>query len=195
MENINFKKDNYYVFVDISGSLTDFDYINHVHGPYAKNITLHALKPQSVNALDFLLEKLEEQYDTKLIITSNCRNNFVSCLMHLSENGLVYDKPIFATDFVPGKRGKKIVNFMEQKGEKDFKYPKIPTILLKKLFDKNNSDFSKYVVIDDTKSAISKHIPKSRFIHTNQSHQSLTQEQVENYLQSIGLLKQQIQPE
>lgn len=192
----NNEKRPYYIFMDIDGTLYDNIYANQIHGPYLQYIEKPCLNPKSINAINFLLQTLENNYDTKLVITSGHRNNMSMCLQYLYDYGLKYDKPIFCTDFVPGTRGKKIIDYLNKDGKKLLTYPRLKTIFARKLYKKqDNQDFKDYVVIDDKKSIIRKHIPPERRIITNKEKQSLTMEQVIGYLTKIGIELENIELE
>ena len=181
--NIENKKQPYYIFMDIDGSMWDKAYGEYVHGPFLSGIDSPALKRSSIEAINVLTDTLEKHFDTKLVITSRRREYFQNCLMYLKRYGLKYDKPIFCTDFKPGDRGQKIVDFMQEKGEHNFSYPRLKNIFERIMYErKDNKDFKNYVVIDDTKSIIKKQIPPSRTILTNGKKESLTMQQVVDYL-------------
>ena len=184
MENI---KEKYYVFLSIDGALWDGQSAFQQHGPFAKEITKPVLKKSSVQAVNFLLENLENQFDTHLVITSRHRENMPSCVDYLTMNGLKYNKAFLCTPFVPGERGQKIIDFMEECGIRKFTYP-TKNKLIAKLFSRcENPDYSNFVVIDSNKKRISQQIPAERTIITNPKRQSLTQKQVEDYLQKINV--------
>lgn len=181
-------KQPYYVFMDIDGTLWDMEHATRVHGPFVPEIQIPRLKPESVAAINVMLENLEEKFDTKLVITSGHRSDMAYCVRHLKLNGLKWDKPILCTPFTPGKRGEKIVNFMMDEGQTRFTYPTIGNLFERILYTKrNNQDFKNYVVIDDNKKAISKHIPPERRIVTNKRDGALTFDQVINYLCKNGI--------
>ena len=186
--NTQQKKQPYYVFMDIDGTLWDIESARSVHGPFLPEIALPTLKTESVAAINIMLENLEKRFDTKLVITSRHRSNMVECVNYLRFNGVTYYKPIYCTAFRPGLRGEKIVDFMENQGEKPFTYPTLGNLFERILYTKrNNQDFKNYVVIDDNKKAISKHIPPERRIVTNKRDGALTFDQVINYLCKNGI--------
>lgn len=181
--NLNEQKQPYYVFMDIDGTLWDVPHAMAKHGPFLKVIDFPTLKPSSVAAINLLLETLEERFDTRLVITSRHRENMVACVHNLEFNGFKYNKPIYCTPYIPGPRGQKIVDFMTEQGEKPFTYPTLNNLFSRILYTKkDNNDFKNYVVIDDKKSAIAKQIPPERRIITNLKKESLTHDQVINYL-------------
>ena len=113
------------------------------------------------------------------------------CIIYIKNFGLVFDKPIFATEFIEGARGKKILNTMKQDGLSPNKKPTVKDIVSNLLTcAKENYSFKNYVVINPKNSKISKYIPKEHLIVTDKIRNSLTQEQVNNYLSYIGLFNQ-----
>ena len=103
-------------------------------------------------------------------------------------NGLKWEKPILCTAFRPGPRGEKIVDFMQNLGERPFTYPTLKTLFGRILYtNRNNQDFKNYVVIDDNTKSISKHIPPERRITTNKRNGALSINQVITYLCKNGI--------
>ena len=188
MENNTQIKQPYYVFMDIDGTLWDKNYASFIHGPFVPEIQIPRLKPESVNAINVMLENLEERFDTRLVITSGHRSDMAYCVNHLKLNGLKWDKPILCTPFTPGDRGEKIVDFMINEGQTRFTYPTLGNLFSRILYtQKDNQDFTNYVVIDDNKKLISKQIPPERRIITNKKNHSLSLDQVITYLCKNGI--------
>ena len=186
--NINKSKQPYYVFMDIDGTLWDIESAHRVHGPFLSEIQFPSLKPESVTAINVMLENLDEKFDTRLVLTSRHRSSMAQCINHLNFNGLKWNKPILCTAFYPGPRGEKIVDFMQNHGERPFTYPTIKTLFGRILYTKrDNKDFKNYVVIDDDKKSISKHIPPERRIVTNKRNGALSLDQVIDYLCKNGI--------
>lgn len=183
MEEIKKEKQPYYIFMNIGGTLWDIEHIENVHGPFVNGIDRHILKPASVEAMNLLIDSLEEQFDTKLVITSSDRKDFAECVRHLKYNGLKYDKPIFRTAVSGLSRGYAIVDYLSTNKEAPLTYPKLKTIFGRIIYNNNESpnDFKNYVVLESIEKRISKEIPKSRRIITNM-HKALTDEQVIDFL-------------
>lgn len=122
-------KEKFYVFTDIDGTLNDINFINTVglsrikakHGEnYHEKISYpldyEFIDPKCVQALDYLLAKLEENYDTQLVISSDLRRNMPLLLEKLKENGLRYPKPIRTTPHINNSlRGIEILSFLKDK--------------------------------------------------------------------------------
>jgi len=180
-------KKPYYVFLDIDGTLWDASYRARIYGPFANVVQDPSLNPESIKAINLLLRSLEEKFNTKLVITSSRRENMTECVRYLSFNDLNYNKPIFCTSFEPGIRGDKIVSYMQQQGEVGFKYPTLKNFISKILYSKKNEDFSNYVVLEDTRKKVRNQIPRSRIIYSNHNKQSITTDQVVDYLKANNL--------
>lgn len=189
MENIQKQKPTYYVFCGIDGVLWDIESGHTIHGPYLSAIDNPVLKRESVLALNLLLNSLEKNYDTKLVITSQRRKDLASCATYLSAYHLNYDKPLFATRFIDGYRGEKILNFMQSEEQN----PQTAITLGDKLLSaigkgRQNGTFDKYVVLDGGQSSRIKHqIPKERTIKTSLKKGALSIDDIINYLQANGL--------
>jgi len=178
--NPNEKREHYYVFLDIDGTLIDEEYGKRVRGPFFSFGQNSVLKPESIEALNILLASLEQKYDTSLVITSGRRQNFSACVKHLHEEGLVYDKWITCIPFEPGRRGQKIVDHMMTKSQP--KFPRLSKVINYLIGKYADSGYTNYVVLEDNLKKIKYEIPPARRIMTNKHSQSLTIKQVENYL-------------
>ena len=183
MKNIetNEQKPIFYVFTGIENTLISKNFLNEYYkgGPA---FVYEELKPDPncMQALNTLIEKLEAQYDVRLIITSKKRAYPVNCENYLYSNGLKYNKPIFYTKYVSGPRGEKIVDFLESQGAEPLEFHKMPFYvrILRNL--KNNPDFDNYVVIEGGKN-LSKYIPQKQIIKV-QKRDGLTMDQVGEFL-------------
>lgn len=195
MEN----KLNYYVFLDIDGTLWDAEYAFRVHGFAFNTHPTPRLKPESVNALNLLLRSLEASFDTKLIITSKRRHNLNKCVDYLKDNGLDYNKPIFCTDNSTDARGKKILDFMKENGSVPCELPPNANLWTRLQYAFSIHGNPNYVVLEDEKNLVRNQIPRNRIIYTDHNKQSLTVKQVEQYLKRNGFALQnnpeQNQPE
>ena len=145
-------REQYFIFLDIDGTLIDQEYGQLSCGPYfsfGENLTLN---PESIEALNILINSLEQKYDTRLVITSGRRENLHACVRNLYDNGLKYDRPITCTPFEDGRRGQKIVDFMMTSSEPRFpKVQKLVNFILKRYAD---HDYKNYVVLENDVSKI-----------------------------------------
>ena len=178
-------REQYFIFLDIDGTLVDLKYGQRARGPFfifGKNTVLN---PESIEALNLLINSLEQKYDTNLVITSGRRKNLHECVSHLYDNGLKYDKPITCTPLVEGRRGQKIIDFMMTSSSQ--KYPKAKKLIdfiLKRYADHG---YKNYVVLENDISKIRYEIPPSRRIITNAKTKALQPYQVEKYLKTNNL--------
>ena len=62
------KKNPYYVFLDIDGTLWDYDF-------RIRNKEL-TLNPQSLMALNYLLDNISQKYEVRIVMTSKRRQFF-----------------------------------------------------------------------------------------------------------------------
>ena len=178
-------REQYFVFLDIDGTLIDLKYGQLRRGPFFKFGENSILNPESIDALNLLLESLEEKYDTRLVITSGRRKDLISCVNNLYENGLNYDRAITCTPFTQGRRGQKIVDFMMTSSSP--KYPKLQKIvdfIMKRYAD---NGYTNYVVLENDVSKIRYEIPPERRILTNAKKKALQPEQVIKYLNANNL--------
>ncbi len=157
------EKEKFYVFSGIEHTLMGKEYIDKYYGPAGMQFGYVKTDETCMNALNYLLAKLEEKYDTVLVITSNKRSCQESCLSYLDYNGLKYDKPIFFTKFVAGERGEKIVDFLEHQNASPLAFHTAPLYVKLIKYFKDNPDFKNYVVLDEPKREISKYIPASQY--------------------------------
>ncbi len=180
------QKPIFYVFSGIERTLISQDWIrSHYSGgmvigdPFADK--------NCIEALDYLLENLEQKYDVKLVITSKKRHdpgsceNFLKTLSHLK-----YDKPIFYTKFVAGNRGEKILDFLEEQNASPLTYHTLPLYarLLNKF--KDNPDFKNYVVIDGGAKKLSRYIPDSQLVKVGQRY-GFTKDNADKILNANGI--------
>lgn len=191
MENLNLQseKERYFVFMDIDGTLWDYKYGEHYHGPFVYQTEYPRLKSTSIKAVNILLKSLEEKYDTTLVITSRKRENMPECIEYLKHYGLSYDKPILCTPFVyyaNKPRGEKIIDFMSDRNVYPERLNK--KSLINKVLNVFISKGSKnYVVLEDDYPLVKKSIPRRRLILTNHNNCSLTIDQVKNYLKTNNI--------
>ncbi len=161
------EKEKFYVFSGIDHTLMGTDYLKKYYGKIGFRFGYVRTDKYCMETLNYLLESLEEKFDTVLVITSGKRENPGACLEYLKYNGLRYDKPIFFTKFVAGPRGEKIVDFLEEQGTTPLEFHKAPLYVKMLKYFKDNPDFKNYVVLDQPKAEISKYIPSSQYKKVN----------------------------
>lgn len=203
MEN----KQNYYVFLDIDGTLwCSYNMAElQVDDETKKLLALDSDDPlagyeeiklnnESVEAVNTLLESLKAKYNVELVITSRRRSNLQKCIDYLQVNGLKFDGYISCTYRGSEPRGKKILDYLNNASGNTIEISKrgfISSVMNK---FKNNS-FKNFVVIDDDKT-IENFISKQRIISVDGVRSSLTLSQIEKYLSKnkIPLAKSEGEP-
>lgn len=178
-------REQYFIFLDIDGTLVDFEYGQRVRGPFFSFGENTVLNPESIEALNLLIQSLEQTYDTRLVLTSGRRENLRACVRNLFENGLKYDRPITCTPLEPGRRGQKIVDFMMTSSmPRHPRLQKVVDYLLRRYADHG---YKNYVVLENDASKIRYEIPPERRIMTNAKKRALQPCQVEKYLKANNL--------
>ena len=179
-------KSNYYIFLDIDGTLWDYDY-----RMYNKS---GLLKPESMEALNLLISVLDKNYNPRIVITSRRRKNFEATCKWLYDSGLNKDfSNIDRTPWEEGDRGKKILNYMHVR-EKDVIYSKnkfknkLANLMGRKVF-KN------YVVIDDEAYKLDSYIPEDKIIAPNILSRALSLQHINEYLRKQYLIESNPQDE
>jgi hypothetical protein len=153
--------DNFYIFLDIDGVMYDWKYISTEvkAGRMTRGQSINRFKPESVDALNFLIEELEKEYNDGLVISSTWRSNLPNAIKTLKNNGLIYDKVIDRTPLSdPIQRGKQISDYLS---------------------DKENFDF---VIIDDEMFDFKKYFKREKIIKCNMFNESLNFNMVESFL-------------
>lgn len=182
MEN---EKAKFYIFLDIDGTLWDANTPRYA-GFYIQ------LKPESVVALNTLIESLKKIYDVDLVVTSKRRVKWRSCKQFLIDNGVNFpSEKMSKTQLKKLKhpRGVKIAEYLfndifkdKLKSEKTFIRP--TWLLFSKLLNRKFSDY--YVVLDDSIKPLKPYIPDKNIIRTSYD-ESLSMEMVSDFLESKNI--------
>lgn len=158
-------KENFYIFLDIDGVLYDWDYMKKNN---IRNFgTISTFSPESVDALNYLMEKLNTCYNTELVISSTWRRDMLKTVKTLKDNGVKMNlRKVFATpNFNESKtRGEEILSYLSKK-----------------------PDNQNYVIIDDETCDIEPHFNKDRIIKTNIFSGGLNKEMVENFIEKNNI--------
>jgi hypothetical protein len=157
------QKPIFYVFSGIEKTLVSRNFLNRYYNGLSDIYGVVKADPDCIEALDFLLDSLDEKFDARLVITSKMRREESNCVNYLKLlNNLKHNKPILFTKFVDGPRGEKIVDFLDSQNASPLEFHKAPFYIkfLKNL--KDNPDFKNYVVIDGKRNYLSKYIPSSQ---------------------------------
>lgn len=186
-------KERFYVFLDIDGTLWDYESLK------TKRKAFESLNPESISALEVLLESIKNQYNLDLVITSRRRLDWWDCMDFLEFNGFdVYDYYPNRTQIerVKTPRGVKIAEYMfnSEKGlnAKKQKY-------FSKFFQKTRARkvieqmADNFVVLDDDMRPLEEYIPKSNIIKTDRRSHALDMKMVETFLKSRGIEMVQIE--
>ena len=156
---------NFYVFLDIDGVMYDWDYITEEinAGRVKRGGIVKKLKPESVNALNYLVSNLEKRYNTQIVISSTWRNNLERAAEILKANGFECKNEITGTpiSLSPEKRGEEILEFLKEKQNYDF------------------------VIIDDEMFDFKKHFSEDKIIKCEIYHSALSLGKVKNYLNKM----------
>ena len=159
---------DYYIFLDIDGVLYDWDYIicEVNAGRMKKGSFIKKFKPESIKALNYLIEQLSKNYNVQLVISSTWRSNLPYTINVLKENGLMYDKKITSTPISdPAKRAEQILEYLQ--GKQNYKF----------------------VIIDDEMFDFKKYFKKENIIKTEMFHSALSMKDVVTYLNKESNLK------
>ena len=152
---------NFYVFLDIDGVMYDWDYITEEinQGRLQRGGIVKKFKPESVDALNYLIKELEKSYNVELVISSTWRSNLPLTEQVLKANGLSFSKELERTPIAfPNQRGKQISKYLE---------------------DKTNYDF---VIIDDEMFDFEEYFNPNKIIKCEIFHSALSMSKVEKYL-------------
>ena len=173
-------KEKFYVFTDIDGTLTDIENTQKMFSSkelsklYLSKGQLYyeraVIKKESVQALDFLLSSLENQFDTQLIISSDIRVELEPLVDKLKELGLKYPKQIYKTPKI----------HIDEQGKT---YTGRALEIL--AFLKNKPNAENLVIIDDSCYDLNKYFSPDKIIKTDCRRRALDNEHVNNFLLNL----------
>ena len=156
-------KKDFYVFLDIDGVLWDWKFIREQveQGKLKRGGLIDTFNPQSIRAIDNLLYGLEKQYNVQLVLSSTWRYEMRTAIKTLKRNGFEHYNQMDTTPIsrTPEHRGLEILKYLEDKPEP---------------YD--------FVVIDDEMYDFADCFNLSHLIKTNMLNASLSQEQVDVFL-------------
>ncbi len=157
------KKENFYLFLDIDGVMWDWQWkLSEIKkGNIKEGIPLTSFNPESVVALNTLIEYLQRDYDFNLVISSTWRANLPITVATLRKNKVNLPQSISKTQFfkAPKGRGKQITTYLQGK-----------------------RDPQNYLVIDDKPHDFEECLDPSRIIKTNVYDKSLRLEDVNKWI-------------
>lgn len=162
-------KQNFYVFLDIDGVLWDWNYIK------SNNIqnfgTIKSFNPESVYALNFLMNKLKENFNPILVVSSTWRNDMFATIKVLKENGVELNlKTLSKTPISsnPELRGLEILKYLDVQENKE-----------------------NFVIIDDEMFDYKSHFNENRIIKTDIFKAGLNIKQVKTFLSNNKIIFQE----
>ena len=165
-------KKKFYIFLDIDGVLWDEPHILE----QSKNDSLYdslgknAFKKESMQALNLLIEGLEQSYSVQLVISSDRRGDMQKTTKVLYDNELKYQNKIDKTPATLSQiRGFEIKKYLLQKNE-----------------------LKSYVVIDDEIADIKPFVPMEKIIKTS-DQSALNLKQVKHFLNKHNLLTEELE--
>lgn len=162
---------NFYIFLDIDGVMYDWDYIiSETHaGRMKRGAFIRKFKPESMDALNFLITELNKDYEVGLVISSTWRSNLPFTIKTLQDNGLEFDNQIERTPiYDPAKRGEQILDYLADKQDYDF------------------------VIIDDEMFDFRKHFKQDKIIKCEMFHSALSVQMVQEFLKNLNKTKDEL---
>jgi hypothetical protein len=158
----------FFIFLDIDGVMYDWDFIkNEVDGGNLAARGLKQFKPESIEALNLLMDTLRQTHKVQLVISSTWRDH---AIVPLYKNGAHLKGAVDSTP-VSGKpeyRALEIISYLEKRN-----------------LNENDYDF---VVIDDEYFDFKKYFTDDKIIKTEMFHNALSVKQVQEFLIRKNLL-------
>ena len=155
-------KKSFYIFLDVDGVLYDWEYIRSQirSGKMKKGGKIDAFKPESIDALNYLIREKSKGYEVNLVISSTWRHYMDTIISRLNEHGLVYDGEFSRTPISgdPKKRSYEIKEYLRSKINYD------------------------YVIIDDEALDYKQQFDESKIIKTELYERALDKQLVDEYL-------------
>lgn len=149
---------NYYIFLDIDGVLYDWQYLQ--TQPKTNGI-IRNFNPQSVSALNYLIDNLSREFNVTIVVTSTWRHNMQKTISSLKNNGVNIGKikvDKIDSNLPESNRGALILNYLKLK------------------------QFANFVIIDDEYFDFLECNLLSHLIKTNIKNNSLNMNLIKNYL-------------
>lgn len=159
-------KERFYVFLDIDGVLWDWKNVKNLFNRAIKPMGAlpdATFNPESMQALNHLLNKLSDHYEPFLVITSKWRTELNETVNALYYNDLIFSGAIDSTSLLKGMpRGIEIQQYLL-----------------------NHDNSKNYVVIDDSNTTgIPYFLDLDKFIKTSMFH-ALDKQQIDSYLNTL----------
>lgn len=138
-------RETFYIFLDIDGVLNDYEFLMRVRKEDPQNCW-SKFNPKSVEALNYLINRLDKKYDVELVISSSWRINLKRTLSRLEANGVDFSSlaNLGYTNFINGDRELEILQYLNEKNEeKNF------VIIDDELFGYADYNLDKYLIKTD----------------------------------------------
>lgn len=163
-------RDKFYIFLDIDGVMFDWNYIKSNYSQDEIHGTIKHFDPQSVNALNSMINCLRDEYRVQLVISSTWKYNMHETLNVLSQNGVMLDlcDNVSSTEISenPNLRELEVLQYLDED------------------YLKGN-----YAIIDDEDFNYLKFFDNKKIIKTNIVNGDLNQRDVDCFLEENNLLK------
>ena len=157
------KKENFYIFLDIDGVLWDWDWRLDAldKGKIKSKQFITEFNPKSIDALNYLLDKINETHEAKLVISSTWRSDLDFTKEIFDKHNVAYQGEYFGTKITnhPEKRGLEILDFLQNHEKGDF------------------------VIIDDEYCDLKQHFSNDKIIKTALYNDSLSKKHIDKWLE------------
>ena len=196
------EKEKFYIFLDIDGTLyTQQDIHEFTTAGFpiylSANFWPQDCNAESREAFNKIIDTLEQNYDTEVVIVSRKRKDMQMCEHYLKEvYKLHISKPLQRTPYVMGERSDKIIDYIENDCGL---YPKTKNVI-KNLLNKKRLT-SNYVIIDDDTFAkdmrttlLSNIFGEENYIPVHGKRSSLRMSQADEFLKSKNLIPEDMLP-
>lgn len=150
----------FYVFLDIDGVLWDWNYL--LKNNIKSSGIISTFCPESIDALNYLIETLLQEYKPELVISSTWRHDMLQTVSALKKNGYnIKACRILSTEIskTPDKRALEILSYLKSRKETE-----------------------NFVIIDDEWFDFKQHFDISHIIKTDMFKGGLDRQKVDNFL-------------
>lgn len=157
--------EKFYIFLDIDGVMYDWDYIKKEADKGNDEVRkLKTFKPESIDALNLLMDELRKTYRVQLVISSTWRMQLADTIRVLYKNGAHLKGAIDATPITrtPEYRALEILEYLYQRH--------------------STTDNINLVIIDDEYFDFKKYFTQEQIIKTEMFHNALSVDMVKSFL-------------
>ena len=157
------KRENFYIFLDIDGVLWDWDWrLDAIDkGKIKSKHFIEEFNPKSIDALNYLINKINETREVKLVISSTWRSDLDFTKEIFDKLNVSYSGEYFGTKITghPEKRGLEILDFLQ------------------------NHEKGDYLIIDDESFDFKQHFSNDKIIKTSLYNDSLSKKHIDKWLE------------